>query len=479
MGCKLRVAHKATKSLFQEVAARLATSEDSAGAGGAGSEAAALGECGRAGVDAAGRSVLTLGRREWEGLVLRHLAVHTDRLVAREDFALACSVREQRRSVTVLLAGTSGTGKSTLAGLLAARLGITTMVSTDSVRNMLRSFAGPADDPLLWASTYQAGEHVTDAAAAAAAARRGAKQGAAPLQRMDSKQRTMLGYKAQSGRVVETLERLVGGCEARRESLVVEGVHLSLNFVVRLMQRHPSIVPFLIHISNEAKHRERFAVRAKYMALEPVQNRYVAHLRSIRAIQEYLVRRAERHAIPCVDNTNVDRSVAAIHATVFGCLRRLARGEALLEAGSKAARAVVAEYAAATAATWSSKGALEAIRAKVAAGGRMSDSDQPSTSTASPLGPRSELGEAAAAAADDERSFFDVAESDLASSEGAPSVPEGGSSDEGEALGRMAALQAEEGSLADPDHDEQDEEEGTSPKAAPAARHAHRSNGLA
>ena len=37
-------------------------------------------------------------------------------------------------------------------------------------------------------------------------------------------------------------------------------------------------------------------------------------------------------------------------------------------------------------------------------------------------GPRSELGEAAAAA-DDERSFFDVAESDLASSEGAPSVP--------------------------------------------------------
>ena len=61
------------------------------------------------------------------------------------------------------------------------------------------------------------------------------------------------------------------------------------------------------------------------MALEPVQNRYVAHLRSIRAIQEYLVRRAERHAIPAVDNTNVDRSVAAIHATAFGCLRRLAR----------------------------------------------------------------------------------------------------------------------------------------------------------
>lgn len=65
------------------------------------------------------------------------------------------SIREQRRSVTVLLAGTSGTGKSTLAGLLAARLGVSTVLSTDSVRHMLRSFTPQAANPLLWASTYE------------------------------------------------------------------------------------------------------------------------------------------------------------------------------------------------------------------------------------------------------------------------------------------------------------------------------------
>ena len=68
---------------------------------------------------------------------------------------MVCSIREQRRSVTVLLAGTSGTGKSTLAGLLAARLGISTVLSTDSVRHMLRSFTPQAANPLLWASTYE------------------------------------------------------------------------------------------------------------------------------------------------------------------------------------------------------------------------------------------------------------------------------------------------------------------------------------
>lgn len=54
---------------------------------------------------------------------------------------------------------------------------------------------------------------------------------------------------------------------------------------------------------------------------------------------------------------------------------------------------------------------------------------------------------------------------------------EGGSSDEGEALGR-AAVQADEGSLVDPDADEQDDEEGTSPKAAPVPAPAHHGMGL-
>ena len=77
------------------------------------------------------------------------------------------------------------------------------------------------------------------------------------------------GYKAQSEMVLASLDSLIGACEARRESVVVEGVHLSLNAVVRLMARHASIVPFLIHISNEAKHRERFAVRARVTPSPP------------------------------------------------------------------------------------------------------------------------------------------------------------------------------------------------------------------
>ena len=41
---------------------------------------------------------------------------------------------------------------------------------------------------------------------------------------------------------------------------VVEGVHLSINFVIKLMQRHPTVLPFLVFINSETKHVERMAV---------------------------------------------------------------------------------------------------------------------------------------------------------------------------------------------------------------------------
>ncbi|CAL8470947.1 g10489 [Coccomyxa elongata] len=491
MGCKPRVAHKASKSLFEGMAVKLKaaaphpasetvktaahTIKDSgwsqSRAGDKPHNSAgfisthALQELnleGRIGVLPGRKATVSLLREEWERLVMEQIREYTDKLLAVEDFSLACSIREQKRSVTVLLAGTSGTGKSTLAGLLAARLGISTIISTDSVRNMMRSFTPQEANPLLWASTYEAGQHVADLEEALPA--RSAPldlpgKASTPPPRSCSlsqamKQRTIQGYKAQSEMVLENLDKLIGAYEGRKESLVVEGVHLSLNSVVRLMQRHPSILPFLIHISNEAKHRERFAVRAKYMALEPSKNRYVKYMRAIRTIQEYLVARAQRHAVPSVNNTNVDRSVATIHATVIGCLRRQARGENLLDVATKTTRVVAAEYAQYTEATWSSKGMLEVIRRKMSAAA-LDSPDKPSTSTSSPLGPLSEIEERREADVD-AHSIYDVADSELMSSDGAEQV--GGSSDDGEDSD-MGEPQMEEGSVADSDAEEHEFEE--------------------
>lgn len=111
-----------------------------------------------------------------------------------------------------------------------------------------------------------------------------------------------------------------------------------------LMKKHPSIIPFMIYITNEDKHMERFAVRAKYMTLDPAKNKYVKYIRNIRTIQEYLCNRADKHLVPKINNTNVDKSVAAIHATVFSCLRRRETGEQLYDSTTNTVTLIDDEY---------------------------------------------------------------------------------------------------------------------------------------
>ncbi|KAG8371298.1 hypothetical protein BUALT_Bualt13G0073200 [Buddleja alternifolia] len=287
----------------------------------------------------------------------------------RADLVLACRIRERKESVTVLLCGTSGCGKSTLSALLGSRLGITTVISTDSIRHMMRSFVDEEQNPLLWASTYHAGECLDPVAIAESKAKKKAKKSSsvsATSQAKDDvlndsttrksegntttcdlispKQMAIEGFKAQSEMVIDSLDRLITAWEERKESVVVEGVHLSLNFVMGLMKKHPSIIPFMIYISNEEKHMERFAVRAKYMTLEPAKNKYIKYIRNIRTIQEYLCKRADKHLVPKINNTNVDKSVAAIHATVFSCLRRREAGEHLYDPITNTVSVIDEEY---------------------------------------------------------------------------------------------------------------------------------------
>ena len=115
-------------------------------------------------------------------------------------------------------------------------------------------------NPLLWASTYHAGECLDPVAVAEAKAKRKAKKarikpsvsrdglsnsvqneksadqklepGSNNTDLISPKQMAIEGFKAQSEMVIESLDRLITAWEERKESVIVEGVHLSLNFVV-------------------------------------------------------------------------------------------------------------------------------------------------------------------------------------------------------------------------------------------------------
>lgn len=140
----------------------------------------------------------------------------------------------------------------------AGRLGITTVISTDSIRHMMRSFVDEKQNPLLWASTYHAGEYLDPMAVAEAKAKRKEKKLAhichsvtkhevhdeiaggklcthLPLnttELINVREMAIEGFKAQSEMVIDSLDQLITAWEERKESVIVEGVHLSLNFIV-------------------------------------------------------------------------------------------------------------------------------------------------------------------------------------------------------------------------------------------------------
>eukprot|EP00026_Physarum_polycephalum_P002313 Phypoly_transcript_02319.p1 GENE.Phypoly_transcript_02319~~Phypoly_transcript_02319.p1 ORF type:complete len:586 (+),score=106.00 Phypoly_transcript_02319:93-1850(+) len=263
------------------------------------------------------------------------------------DFPIACDVQDRKYSFTILLGGTSGCGKSTLAALLASRIGFSSVISTDNIRQLMRKFISRAEAPILWASTYHAGE-ILDGDSS-----------------LSHKERILKGYEAQNEMIFKQLDALIGTYEEKKDSLIIEGVHLDTRLIMRLVKRHPTCIPFLMHISNEAKHRERFAIRSKYMTLDPRQNKYTKFFKNIRIINDYLCSGADVKMIPQIDNTNMDRSLATIHATIFNCLRRhVLNGESYYDPVQDNLLVVHEEFEANKHTLWSSKGMLRVIRDK-------------------------------------------------------------------------------------------------------------------
>ena len=68
-------------------------------------------------------------------------------------------MKNSRRPKLLLLAGVNGVGKSTLSMEIANFLGIKRVVSTDSVREVLRSKIDSLESPELHRSTFSVGRH--------------------------------------------------------------------------------------------------------------------------------------------------------------------------------------------------------------------------------------------------------------------------------------------------------------------------------
>jgi 2-phosphoglycerate kinase len=106
-------------------------------------------------------------------------------------------------------------------------------------------------------------------------------------------------------------------------SMVLEGVHLVPGMLPRI--DGALVVQCVLAIDDEEEHSTHFMVRdAGLDGLRPHQ-KYIERLDDIRRIQEYIVRRAGRHRVPVITNTDMRDAIDAVLELVLASAEQVER----------------------------------------------------------------------------------------------------------------------------------------------------------
>jgi 2-phosphoglycerate kinase len=185
------------------------------------------------------------------------------------------------RPLVVLIGGTTGVGKSTLATMLAARLGITRVIATDVIRQVLRAFFTHEAMPSVHSSAFEAGG--------------------------------LEGYEDQAERVATGIAAIVERAANEGQPLLMEGVHVVPGALDPGLRERCVLTEALLVVRDEELHRGHFSHRPGTRPPE----RYLAAFEEIRALQDHLEERAHVASVEVIDNENIDAALAQLMELVL------------------------------------------------------------------------------------------------------------------------------------------------------------------
>ena len=179
------------------------------------------------------------------------------------------------RPLVLLLSGTTGVGKSTLATMAAHRLGITRVIATDVIRQVLRASFSRDFMPSVHSSAFEV---------------------------------DMAGYAEQAEAVVTGVAAIVERACDEGTPVVIEGVHVSPGILSKEVADRCLVVEAVLVVEDEDLHRAHFEARGDRRPAE----RYVARFDQIRLIQDHLRGKASAQGVAVIDNANIDEALGRV-----------------------------------------------------------------------------------------------------------------------------------------------------------------------
>lgn len=235
-----------------------------------------------------------------------HLRDLSASLLAEIDEAHARSylrwqaVEELDQPLIVLLGGATGVGKSTVATQLAARLGITRVISTDAIREVLRATISEELIPTLHVSSFNADTALRVPISSPA-------------------EQLIVGFQEQVTAVSVGIKALIARACEEGTDIIVEGAHVVPGFLEGWEEEFaPAVlVPVVIAVSDAEAHRTHFQHRGLEVRARP-RERYLNHFDKIRALQSYIIGLAELSGAPVVEMVDLDSTLQKVSSIVVG-----------------------------------------------------------------------------------------------------------------------------------------------------------------
>jgi 2-phosphoglycerate kinase len=190
------------------------------------------------------------------------------------------------RPLIVMLGGAAGVGKSTLATMLAHRLGITRVIATDVIRQVLRAFFTSEGMPNVHPSAFEV---------------------------------DLEGFREQAEHVGTGVAAIVERACAEGTPVVVEGVHVVPGALTEELRKQSVAVEALLVVEDEGLHRGHFTLRG---AARPAE-RYHDRFDEIRELQRHLADRAREAGVPVIANVNIEDSLGHLMSLVLDAVGSL------------------------------------------------------------------------------------------------------------------------------------------------------------
>ncbi|OFW62690.1 MAG: hypothetical protein A2Z35_01310 [Actinobacteria bacterium RBG_19FT_COMBO_36_27] len=210
-----------------------------------------------------------------------------------ERYLLWQSVGKLEKPIIILIGGSTGVGKSTIATIVANRLNITRVASTDAIREVMRASVSDKLIRPLRGSSYNAYKNLTLP-----------PTGVEPV---------ILGFREQVVAVCVGIEAIIKRNVEEKSDSVIEGAHVVPGYLDLEEYKSRAIIQqIVISVPDKEIHKEHFTKRTVETQGSRPMDKYLKHLDKIVKIQDYIEKLAVENNVRIIENYNLDNVVNEI-----------------------------------------------------------------------------------------------------------------------------------------------------------------------